>query len=206
LLFTILYPLFLLVSLTFFDDQTSLDTRILSPAYYAVLILAALLLSARLPHWPRPVRGLALGLVLAFCAAGLYAGWGQVERLRVGEGKGYGSPEWAESRLIEQVKAYPPATPVYSNGHDVLYLLTGRPAIPLPQEISPNTLRGNPDFAAQVAEMARILREGEGVLAYFDALEDRREYLPAEEELLALLPLRRLTRWQGEGNLYRLDP
>ena len=195
---------FLLLSLSFFDAQTSLDARILSPAYLTALILVVSALARWLPGRPARLRWAALGLAAVFLAAQLFAGARMALRLNGGEEKGYTSPAWRSSRLLKQVAGLPPETPIYSNGQDVIYLLTGKPAFGLPREISPNTLKVNPAFDAEMQAMRSALETHNGVLVIFETLQDRRRYLPSEYELNQLLPLKRVTHWKNEGTLYRI--
>lgn len=202
--FIITYAAFLLVSLSFFDDQTGLDLRILSPILLTSLILIAAGV-ARL--WQRPPRlagscaALLLGILLGFH---LLSGSKMVDRLHAGENKGYAGVEWTGSKLIEQIRGYPQDTLIYSNGQDVIYLLTGRPAIGIPRMRSPNSLRANERFDEELQAMSDALEAKNGLLVIFSALQERRRYLPAEYDLNELLPLERITRWQKEGTLYRI--
>ncbi len=204
--FTILYPLFLVVSMSFFDAQTSLDTRILSPA----LVTGTIALVP--PVWrahqklPRPFSGLLRFAVAFYLIAFGLSGWETARTLQSGRDKGYASAYWTESRLIRQIAELPPSTLIYSNAQDVIYLLTGRTSASLPRMLSPNSLEPNPAFEAELTEMAGALRAENGVLVLFDTLANRRYYLPSENELIERLELERISRWRDEGSLYRLAP
>jgi hypothetical protein len=203
-LFTLVYTAFLLVSLSFFDAQTSLDSRILSPVLVTGLILIASGLGRWLPRAPRGVWIPALLALAVLLAVHVYHGIEMARRLQAGELKGYGEAAWRSSKLIRQIDGLPADTLIYSNGHDVLYLLTGRPAIGIPRLRSPNSLRGNPHFDADLLAMRIALEEQNGVLVIFYDLQERRRYLPAEYDLNELLPLERVTRWVKEGAYYRI--
>ena len=203
-LYTLIYLGFLILSISFFDAQTSLDTRILSPIFITCLILIITSLAHRLSQAQAGIRWLALIFVVALVGAYLYSGIGMARSLNAGEQKGYSSGFWATSKLLRQVRDLPSSIPIYSNGHDVIYLLTGKPAISIPKEISPNSRRVNSRFEDEVREMGDGLREKGGVLVIIYELVERRRYLPTEEELKTLLPLERITRWSKEGVLYRI--
>jgi 4-amino-4-deoxy-L-arabinose transferase-like glycosyltransferase len=203
-LFTLIYAAFLLVSISFFDAQTGLDARILSPVFITCLVLAAAGLARGLPRARVGIRWLGMALVLGLVGAYLSSGYTTVQGLYAGEGKGYSGPYWTQSKLLQQLRGYPASIPVYSNGSDVIYLLTGRPAIGLPREVSPNSLRVNPAFEDEMREMRKALEEQGGILVYFYELAERRRYLPTEYELNEMLPLERITRWSKEGVLYRI--
>jgi hypothetical protein len=203
-IFTLGYGAFLLVSLSFFDDQTGLDARIMSPILVTGLILAAAGLGRWLPRLPRRARAPILLAVAVLGVVHLGSGLRMARGLYAGENKGYSEVAWRNSNLLKQIRDYPESTLIYSNGHDVIYLLTGRPAIGLPRMISPNSLRANDRFDEELQSMRSALEERGGLLVIFNALQERRRYLPAEYDLNEMLPLERITRWQKEGTLYRI--
>lgn len=204
-LFSLMYLAFLLVSLSFFDAQTSLDTRILSPVFVTGLIALCAAVTERLRAAPARVRRFALIIGLMMGSAFLVSAWRMASSLHGGAHKGYVSETWTQSRLLQQVDSFPDSTLIYSNGHDLIYLFTGKRAIGLPKEISPNSLRVNARFEQEVREMGAAVRDSGGLLVYFDALVERRWYLPSEQELQDRLPLERVSRWQEEGTLYRIE-
>jgi hypothetical protein len=128
-----------------------------------------------------------------------------VQSLYAGENKGYASEYWTQSRLIQQIRGLPEGIPIYSNGQDVIYLLTDRPARGIPKMYSPNTVRANDRFDEEIQDMQDVLKEKNGVLVIFFELQEQRRYLPAEYDLNEILPLKRVTRWNKEGTLYRIE-
>jgi len=203
--FTFLYPAFLLVSLSFLDAQTGLDTRILSPVFITGVILLATFLASQYADAPAVLRGLAWVFCVSLICAYLISGVKVVQSLHAGENKGYASKDWANSKLLEQIRGLPEGIPIYSNGQDVIYLLTGRPARGIPKMYSPNTMRANERFEEGMQSMQNVLKEKKGVLVIFYELQEQRRYLPAEFDLNELLPLKRVTKWSKEGSLYRIE-
>jgi 4-amino-4-deoxy-L-arabinose transferase-like glycosyltransferase len=204
LLFTLIYIVFLLLSVSLFDAQTSLDARILSPIFLSILVVVAARLTNILAQAAHAIQVLGLLFTLTLASTHLLAGGGLARKVHARDYKGYNSVYWENLRLIQQVRDLPDSTPIYSNGHDVIYLLTGKPAIPIPREISPNSLRKNEAYVEEMQEMESALRVEGGVLVFFDAQVPRRWYLPSEEELNETLPLELRTRWGNEGALYRI--
>jgi hypothetical protein len=203
-IYTLTYLVFVPLSISFFDAQTSLDWRILSPIYVTCLILVSVALARWAPRLPKPARWAGLIAILVVASAQVYSGIEMARLLTTGENKGYNSDFWKTSKLIQQVDGYPASTPIYSNGYDVIYLLTGRAATSIPKEFSPNSLRANPRFEEEMQAMQMELAESNGLLVVFFEMEERRRYLPSEYELNELLPLERITRWTEEGTLYRV--
>jgi hypothetical protein len=204
LFFPLAYAVFLLVSQSFFDAQTGLDARILSPILLTSLILVVSGLARWLPRLPAGLRGSIL-LAAALLAGGhVISGVEMARILYGGQNKGYAGAEWTGMKLLQQIRGFPQDTLIYSNGQDVIYLLTGRPATGIPKVRSPNSLRANPRFEEEMQVMQAALARGNGILVVFNELQERRRYLPSEYDLNELLPLERITRWQKEGTVYRL--
>ena len=92
---------------------------------------------------------------------------------------------------------------VYSNGTDVVRVLTRHHAFPIPRLVNPTSRRSNPNFEQQLLNMKRTLESQPSVLVWFRALESRRWYLPSESELIDTLELRVVRKLQ-DGTVYRL--
>jgi len=112
--------------------------------------------------------------------------------------RGYTAAAWRESSVVKAVAAAADG-PVYTNGFDAVYLLTGRATLPLPAEKDYLTGRPNPHYAD---ELAAVRRSG-GLVAYFGALTARRSFLPSQAELERSLSLQ-VVASDRVGTLYRL--
>jgi hypothetical protein len=182
--FSLVYPLFLIASLTLVDASTPLDDRILSPLLVASLALAVLALGDVLSvrRGPRRLR-MVIGLgVVGFLALTLYRGYGTVLRLREG-GQGYAARAWQDSELIGWVRGLPAEVSIYSNELDAVYLQTGRQAFQVPIRWDPVRQAPREDYPEQLAAMRRRVQEEGAVLVLFDTISGQQAFLPPAEEL-----------------------
>jgi len=203
MIFLITYVGFLLVYISLGSVDTPLDSRILSPAFVAVLILTVWYVHKLKAAFPGRKRIVIAITVLSALFVLSYLGRGATRViLNHTNGIGYASKVWKQSVLVQRVRDLPAEVPVYSNGSDVLYLLTERPIHGLPIKVNPVTGELNTTYIGQVAAMGERLRTENGVLAYFDRITWR-WYLPSEEELIELLPLKKVVEAQ-DGSIYRI--
>jgi hypothetical protein len=117
-------------------------------------------------------------------------------------GQGYASPSWRQLEILAQVRALPLPTRIFSNADDAIYLLTGRRAETLPEQISLFTTEKNDDYEAELAYMSRQLRESNGVIVYFSI--GRHPNLVSSAELEARLTLRTLYA-AADGTIYAVQ-
>lgn len=198
--FIVLYLGFLFVSISFLDRTIPLDQRLLSPIFPASLILTIgagqrLLRSfrrVRPVQWASMLGCLLIAAVYAN-AAGRWVHQGHEN------GLGYAGRVWRESDILRKVAALPAGTTIYSNGHDAVTLVTGRPADELPGKIRLNTGQRNPNYHSDISEMGERLRRG-AVIVYLDRISWRPHY-PSEAELKQQLPLR-LREKETDGSIY----
>ena len=174
---------FLIFAASFIDADTVLDDRSLVVVHVAALILI-LILAWRLYRSSTLTRNMRIGFViLALVFAGSYglraARW--FERTRR-DGQGYASRQWQESETIARVRLLPSGAPIYSNGYDAIYYLTGQPALYLPEKVIHGTGQANQNYRSELDRMQRDLREHQGVVVYFNTLPER-WFLPSESEL-----------------------
>lgn len=135
LLFVPVYLVLLLLSISFFDANTPLDQRILSPVYMAGLVI---FLFAGHSLWTqtqpqRFVRPLLLGGVVFFFAAHILQAAPWLMRASQ-EGLGFHHIAWQRSSLMAEVKTLPDEVVLYANTPDAVYFLTGRLAHSLPRK------------------------------------------------------------------------
>ncbi|MBI1994859.1 MAG: hypothetical protein HYU31_19300 [Deltaproteobacteria bacterium] len=197
---TYLALLFLTISL--FDAQTPVDSRLLAPGYVPSLlfVVSAWTLSAqRGPEHGRfrfvaPAIGLlVIGLQLPATLTWLQQHYRQ--------GIGYSSREWQESETIKQLATRMPAAVIYSNAPDVIYALLGRPARMIPRRTMTASNLPNPNFHAELEQMNRTLQAANGVIVFFDRV-NWRKYLPSATELESSLRLRLVTK-TNDGAVYQ---
>jgi hypothetical protein len=201
--FILSYVLILLISISFFDAQLSLSPRPLSPIYLmgVIALLPLLPLSFKRSAWILPAvvtAGIIVILVFNSVHAAKY-----ITRAQAGSMMMYAGEGWTNAAIIEQVRSLPAGIPIYSNGEDAVYFVTGTPAARLPRHSDPFTGRTNPDFHIEMDRMLEVLTRDNGVIVYFNGITWR-DYLPRRDEMEAQFPLAPL--WVGEeGVIYGLQ-
>jgi hypothetical protein len=195
-----MYLGFLVVSISLFDFDTSLNFRILAPALACGVIAAAgaaAALATRHGAW----RLGAMMIAMALLPLHAYAGAREYVSLRQ-VGAGYASPQWKNHPLLDAVRQVPHGVTLYTNAPDVLFLLVDRNSICFPSKRSLITLRANPEYPRQMREVAQALRSGNAVIVFFHGLTEKRPTLPLEKELLAEMSLQPTHQVRG-GRMYR---
>jgi len=200
-IFIAVYVAFLIFTATFIDADTVFDNRSLVPVHVAgmILVLCMVWKLYRRSHTSRSVHTVFVVLTLLLTASQSFRTVGWLRRTS-SDGQGYASRAWTESETIAAVKGLPPDIPIYSNGRDAIYYLTGRRAIFIPEKIIHSTGRPNQNYDGEVEKMAGDIREHNGVVVYFHALPER-TYLPPEDELRRRLPFEVATR--ADGSIFR---
>lgn len=204
LLFAAIYFSFLLFSISFLDANTPLDTRILSPLYVVLLLLALFVLYQLFfaLGQKRRVRGVVMAGVGLFLALSLWRaiGWLNVHHQL---GIGFSSVAWQQSALVQEINALPPDTLIFSNSPEAVYLLSQRPAAALPKKVESTTRQFNVNYGADLSAIGERLASERGVVVYFYWLN--RVNAPTEEELRIELALRSVARTADGLILSRAD-
>lgn len=138
----------------------------------------------------------ALGVVVLLQLAGATV-W---VRDSVDNRGGYTSRPWRESPVIAAVRNLPPGVPVYTNGPDAIWFLTGRATEMLPAEEDYLTGRSNPHYRTAVGDMGARLRAGNGLVVYFQGIKSRHS-LPTVADLRRFISLQQLAADQV-GTIY----
>jgi len=197
---TYLVLLFLTISL--FDAQTPVDSRLLAPCYVPSLlfVVSAWMISTR--HWQEraSVRFVApaVGLLIIGLQLPATLNW---LRQHYRQGIGYSSREWQESETIEQLATKMPSVLIYSNAPDVVYTLLGRPAAMIPRRSNTASNMPNASYHAEIEQMRTTVRAANGVIVFFDRVHWRK-YLPSATELESSLGLRLVTK-TNDGAIYQ---
>lgn len=187
-----------------------LDNRHLAPVYVAVVMGAALLMTKFLADdsLRRAERWAALGFLLFL--AGLHLprlySWGTETREK---GLGYAALDWQKSEILQKIRELPSDVPIYTNGFDAVYILTGRNTSPVAHRVAPqnspsaqrlnNRLGLHPQ---RFIKMSDDLRNQEGLLVYLDKIYWRK-YQPKESELISELDLETVLK-VSDGTIYRV--
>lgn len=204
LTFICIYVLFLIVSESFFDASIYLGSRILLPVYAPAIILVLCLVDellfstkgSRLHIYIKTIF-----IILGLTILGIYIynsiSWGFNMRH---QGPQYISRK--QSGILQRVRSLPPEISIFTDGPDLIYMLTNRPATMLPYKVNPLTEQINSAYLSQLAEVKNQAKDGGGVVVYINWYP--RWYLPTEEELTEELPLQVLIR-EIDGTIYELN-
>lgn len=201
LVFAVTYLGFILIARSFFDATIPLNYRLLSPLFPVALVLILSLAHRVVFDFETPSYVRVVFVVLSMVFVGYYAVRGSIWVLgahETGRGLHYSSNVWRESRIIREIEALPSDMALYSNGREVIYLLTGRPVHRIPVKTKGLTTIDNRDYSTQLDSMEEHLREG-AILVYFNAISFAD--FPSEEELEATLSLELLER-AADGSIY----
>jgi 4-amino-4-deoxy-L-arabinose transferase-like glycosyltransferase len=201
-IFIIFYAGFFIITASFIDFDTVFDERALAPVHALGLVLLICLAHRLLRASATGHLLYLLSVIVCLAFAGSYVARGASwVRQRRGDGQGYTSRAWAGSATIERIKSLPAGTPIFTNGYDAVYFLTGRPAMFLPEKIAHGTGRPNALYASELAHLREQLLDHKGVLVYFDGFPER-AYLPSEDELSRDLHLQLVSR-ETDGAIYQ---
>lgn len=201
-LFAIFYVAFLVLIISFVEIDNVLDNRSLLPVHLAALVCVLSLarsLFRRIPE-SRIIRPAFVVLALLLAVSYTFRGARWLVQMQA-DGQGYASRAWKESPTIERIKELPSGIPIYSNGVDAIYYLSGRRAFEIPAKIIHGSAQPNPRYDAELQQMNDDLRTHNGVLVYFKTLPER-WFLPLESELKSRLPLTEIAL-TPDGSLYR---
>lgn len=182
LIYSLMYIIFLIVSISFFDAHTPLDYRILLPAFLALtaagIIIAWSLSEEQNRRW---IRHVFIFLLLASsCINAIPA---VVTAVNINKnGSGYTSRYWNDSQTIACLSDFPEVRVIYSNGPDVIRFLTGKEAVMIPEKLSADTLKKNDGYENEMRRMIRKCKEEGALIVYFNEITWR-WYLPSVEEI-----------------------
>ncbi len=206
LCFAVAYLTFVLISITFFDAHTPLDSRILAPLHVAIgMWVFAELARSSLPEytgvWRRVWKGSMITVGAAMVAsqalrAGIWAHQAPDDAI------GYATRDWRDSDLLHYLERLPPDALVYTNGRAAVRLRTGREVRALPGTTDLGTLEPVADFDRKIRRLRNDLRQRNGYIFYFRPT--RRKGQIREGDLITLLRLQRIYVGR-DGNIYQLE-
>jgi len=198
-LFAVIQVGVLVVANTFVDAGVNLEPRQVIYVFVALVMAAACSLpdtgSVKIATWIVValflVRG---GLGIATNPGGGYSPTPQVS-----------SATWHDSPIIAAVRGLPASKIIYTNAPDALYLLDNRATSSVPELVDFSTVKKNPEFSSQIAEIRHTLLTRGGYVVYLRGFP-RGNFLPSEATLRRLLSLQ-VVRNVRDGAIYRIsDP
>jgi hypothetical protein len=189
IIFSVIYLLFIIVSISLFDASTPLDYRILAPILLVFLIIIISLswsLSKVLDNkiiWQIFLSFFFLLIILNCPRTVLRAVYIH------NHGLGYNSLEWRNSKIIAYLGDFMDNRKIYSNDRLSLWFLLRKESSLIPRKFSPDTLLINHNFQDNLDKMFKECRDGEAIIVYFNKIQ--RRFLPTIDEIesMAKLPI-----------------
>jgi hypothetical protein len=203
-LFMLIYSIFLIISISFFDAHMPLDQRILSPLYPAVVIVMVARMN-RLLFSSKDCRTLSrfmilicVGFLVLYTIRSYHAFVPLYEN-----GIGFNNKHWHESEMIREIKNIPLETPIYTNAPDLVYIMNGRCTCWIPRIMDLQNARIDPNYLSGLKLMVKTMNKHDGLLVYFSPLTFFRSFLPSEVELKENVDLI-LDKKLKDGSIYRV--
>ncbi|MFW2438765.1 MAG: hypothetical protein ACN4GR_05280, partial [Arenicellales bacterium] len=179
----ILYLVFLLISITFFDAHTPLDTRINTPAYFFLMIALILGLSSIETYTPlcKLFHVSAFIVVLILCVV-------QIANLQMlaayfsTNGVGFHSRQWVESGTLDYVRNTQADIPViYTNAPEIIEIHLKREAKLLPQRENATSKITNKNFQDLLFQLRQDSRANGAIIVFFYDFSYRKYLLSLPE-------------------------
>ena len=181
LLFSVVYLLFLFISISFFDAATPVDTRLLLPIFVTLIVGAfssiwnvSQMLKKPMVWW---CFILFVAVSISIKTPEAIHSMADIQK----NGSGYTSRQWQDSESIAFIKLIGRDVKIYTNGADVLDFLTGKQSQSIPAKMSSGTRDVNPRYIEEVDVMCKDITENRAMLVYFNRIT--RWYLPTQTEL-----------------------
>jgi len=188
-----LYIVFLIISISFFDYYTPVNTRVLLPVFVILLYAVALGFQTYMYRlWP--VQLVLAGLLLVPTVAGLPA-LQVTHRAVAHNGSDFLGRDFRSQEILAYIARHQ-FVKIYSNSPDILQLFFEHRAEPLPRKFDPRSNRSIPEFEQGLDLMAKEVMAGEAVVIWLGKLAWR-DYYPTREHLEKDMSLPVLHRAKG---------
>lgn len=148
------------------DPFVSVADRHLMASWMAVVMVVAIRWRRWTQRWPR--RAATVGTVLVTLLVASAATTTVRSLIAPGAAWGNLALHMEDSALLDEIRRLPAGVTLYSNRIDYVYLLADRDVRPVAIRTDPTTGRPNPRYRAQIDDMVRALRRGDGYVVLFD--------------------------------------
>ncbi len=205
--FCVTYFMFVLISVSFFDAKTPLDSRIMAPVYVStILFLNSLIQNLLKVGRKRWISHALIALVILSIFVNGYRTFLLARDLSLGgelDIRGYANQAWRGSETIAFIRSLPDAFTIYSDRSEAILFFTEKNSKDIPGKTSPHSLVANASFNQQLAAMVEEVRQGRAFIVYFDKAltSGARWWLPRETELAALPDVHLVSHF-SDGNVY----
>ncbi len=200
LLFSLVYPAFIIFSILFLDANIPLDTRILSPLYFAILFAAAILIKKTVEN--KRLSRLIIPLLVVFIIGQLIYITPKVQNDHT-LGIGFNHEFWRTAEIWDELNPLLAGQALVSNAPEPIYYYTHQAAITLPRKYLSISQSDNTLYADQINGLkTRTLKTGD-LLVYFTKLNSTA--FPTEAELQETLPWELLVQ-TDLANIYNYNP
>jgi len=194
-IFGVAYAASVIVSISIFDANTPLNSRILSPLFVAgaglAVCLAGMLRDVRKPAGTFLLRLIA---AVALWNAVVWCGWISERRT---DGCGYTASGWESSPLTAYLRTVPADAPICTNAPGVVFFqLGGRECRRLPAAVILTQARPNPEFIDELNAMWEDMVKRDGVIAFY--YRGDMQGLPTGADLREMLPLKMAAQYPEE--------
>jgi hypothetical protein len=209
LLFIVVYPLFLILSMSTFDHETPFDKRIQLPIFVSSLIFSVgFCVKAISRHWKsRTARMLFLACIIIIGFSYILTGIRWLTK-DANSFSFFSIKPWKASEIISAVKELPAGTLLYSNEPSILWLYCDNPVCMIPWHLcNPDQIDPGADsekWAARCVMMKKMLRERTVTVVWLDTISFEIYSQPTSlDSILGYYQLAPIVRC-SDGALYRL--
>ena len=177
----LVYLIGLIISISFFDANTPLDNRILSPCLVLSYVASFSYLASVLKSTGKP-RIIFASIYFVWILYFLINLPALIEWTYGAHTAGiyYASKEWRNSQSIQYVNEIPDAVKIYSNAPDAIYLITGRLVYSIPPKIDLMSKKTNQSFFQEMTILKEDIQSKKGYLILFTKI-NRNDFPQAEE-------------------------
>jgi uncharacterized membrane protein YiaA len=159
-------------SISFFDNSTKFQDRILAPAVIVFFLFSGLLFQKTVALFEKTkLANLSRGVVAVSMIGSIllsFAGEAEAMKIFLTEGQGYASWKYHDSVILAAIRDLPQDISIYTNSPPAVYLVTERSSQVMPTKIDPVSNTTRPDYEHDIENMVAQINNGEAVLALFN--------------------------------------
>lgn len=198
LIFSVVYVVFLMVSLSFFDASTRISNRILSPLFLAFVLVVMLTMSYSTRRVGQLIIPVAL-LALLFIGSLPYMIQQTNQMLTTIQrsGSGFTSRAWRSSSSIRWISDSDSEPVIITNQAMAVNFLTDIPAYQIPERFDPVKSEERPGYDLEIERLSILLQEPNSFLVLFNRTDFSS---PSSTELMESL---QLVFKAADGSVYR---